>query len=155
MACLHSTCNFTAHCNKNLHFKCQQLYTYVIIVTRNQYFLLIVLCLLTQTPFCSQVITEVTLTILDLSTIHLQLKIVIWRWREGGRWVGVNSCLVGLITTESVSITFLWLLLPPEVGVNRHGQSKYEDTLKEKKRAKKKRGRPVALGEDLEQQLQA
>ena len=59
--------------------------TYVIIATRNRYFLLIVLCLLTQMPFRSQVITEVVLTVLDLSTIRLQLKIVTWRRREGGR----------------------------------------------------------------------
>ena len=98
--------------------------TYVIIATRNQYFLLIVLCLLTQMPFRSQVITEVALTVLDLSTICLQLKIVTWRQREGGRWVGVNSCWVALIATESVSIAFLWLLLPPEVGVNRHGHTR-------------------------------
>ena len=35
--------------------------------------------------------------------------------------VGVNSCLVALIATETVSIALLWRLLPPEVGVNRHG----------------------------------
>ena len=28
---------------------------------------------------------------------------------------------MALIVTESVSIAILWLLLPPEVGVNRHG----------------------------------
>ena len=32
--------------------------------------------------------------------------------------VGVNSCLVAVIATESVSIALLWLLLLPEVGVN-------------------------------------
>ena len=28
---------------------------------------------------------------------------------------------MALIATESVSIALSWLLLPPEVGVNRHG----------------------------------
>ena len=42
-------------------------------------------------------------------------------WRKLGTEVGVNSCLVALIATESVSIALSWLLLPPEVGVNRHG----------------------------------
>ena len=42
--------------------------------------------------------------------------------RKVGTEVGVNSCLVALIATESVSIAFSWLLLPPEVGFNRHGQ---------------------------------
>ena len=42
--------------------------------------------------------------------------------RKAGTEVGVNSCLVALIATESVSIALQWLLLPPEVGVNRHGQ---------------------------------
>ena len=37
--------------------------------------------------------------------------------------VGVISCSVALIATESVSIVIPWLLLPPEVGVNRHGQN--------------------------------
>ena len=32
-----------------------------------------------------------------------------------------NSCFVALIATELVSIGIPWLLLPPEVGVNRHG----------------------------------
>ena len=41
--------------------------------------------------------------------------------RKAGTEVGVNSCLVALIATESVSIALSWLLLPPEVGVNRHG----------------------------------
>ena len=41
--------------------------------------------------------------------------------RKAGTEVGVNSCLVALIATESVSIALQWLLLPPEVGVNRHG----------------------------------
>ena len=41
--------------------------------------------------------------------------------RKAGTEVGVNSCLVPLIATESVSIALSWLLLPPEVGVNRHG----------------------------------
>ena len=41
--------------------------------------------------------------------------------RKLGTEVGVNSCLVALIATESVSIALSWLLLPPEVGVNRHG----------------------------------
>ena len=48
---------------------------------------------------------------------------------ERGQWegklgteVGVNSSFVALIATESVSIAIPWLLLPPEVGVNRHGQ---------------------------------
>ena len=40
--------------------------------------------------------------------------------RKAGTEVGVNSCLVALIATESVSIALQWLLLPPEVGVNRH-----------------------------------
>ena len=39
--------------------------------------------------------------------------------RKAGMEVGVNSCLVALIATESVSIALQWLLLPPEVGVNR------------------------------------
>ena len=34
--------------------------------------------------------------------------------------VGVSSCLVTLIATESVSTALLWLLSPPEVGINRH-----------------------------------
>ena len=38
--------------------------------------------------------------------------------------VGVNSSFVALIATESVSIAILWLLLPPEVGVNKHGLEK-------------------------------
>ena len=42
--------------------------------------------------------------------------------RKAGTEVGVNSCLVAFIATESVSIALSWLLLPPEVGVNRHGQ---------------------------------
>ena len=42
--------------------------------------------------------------------------------RKAGTEVGVNCCLVALIATESVSIALQWLLLPPEVGVNRHGQ---------------------------------
>ena len=42
-------------------------------------------------------------------------------WRKLATEVGVNSCLVALIATESVSIALSWLLLPPEVGVNRHG----------------------------------
>ena len=47
------------------------------------------------------------------------------RWGEKpGTEVGVNSSFVALITTESVSIAILWLLLPPEVGVNRHGLEK-------------------------------
>ena len=33
----------------------------------------------------------------------------------------MNSCFVALIATESVSTAIPWLLLPPEVGVNRHG----------------------------------
>ena len=41
--------------------------------------------------------------------------------RKAGTEVGVNSCLVAFIATESVSIALSWLLLPPEVGVNRHG----------------------------------
>ena len=41
--------------------------------------------------------------------------------RKAGTEVGVNSCLMALIATKSVSIALLWLLLPPEVGVNRHG----------------------------------
>ena len=40
--------------------------------------------------------------------------------RKLGTEVGVNSYLVALIATESVSIALSWLLLPPEVGVNRH-----------------------------------
>ena len=44
--------------------------------------------------------------------------------RKAGTEVGVNSCLVALIATESVSIALSWLLLPPEVGVNRHGLKK-------------------------------
>ena len=44
--------------------------------------------------------------------------------RKAGTEVGVNSCLVALIATESVSIALQWLLLPPEVGVNRYGQIK-------------------------------
>ena len=44
------------------------------------------------------------------------------RWEgKPGTEVGVNSCFVALIATESVSIAIPWLLLPPEVGVNRHG----------------------------------
>ena len=39
-----------------------------------------------------------------------------------GMEVGVNSSFVALIATESVSIAIPWPLLPPEVGVNRHGQ---------------------------------
>ena len=35
--------------------------------------------------------------------------------------VSVNSSFVALIASESVSIVIPWLLLPPEVGVNRHG----------------------------------
>ena len=35
--------------------------------------------------------------------------------------VSVNSCFVALIATELVPIAILWLLLSPEVGVNRHG----------------------------------
>ena len=31
---------------------------------------------------------------------------------------------MALIATESVSIAIPWLLLSPEVGVNRHGQNK-------------------------------
>ena len=42
--------------------------------------------------------------------------------RKLGTEVGVNSCLVALVARESVSIALSWLLLPPEVGVNRHGQ---------------------------------
>ena len=43
--------------------------------------------------------------------------------RKTGTEVGVNSCLVALIATESpVSIALSWLLLPPEVGVSRPGQ---------------------------------
>ena len=38
-----------------------------------------------------------------------------------GMEVGVNSAFVALIATESVSIAIPWPLLPPEVGVNRHG----------------------------------
>ena len=41
--------------------------------------------------------------------------------RKFGTEVGVNSSFVALIATESVSIALSWLLLPPEVGVNRHG----------------------------------
>ena len=41
--------------------------------------------------------------------------------RKLGTEVGVNSSFVALIPTESVSIAILWLLLPPKVGVNRHG----------------------------------
>ena len=41
--------------------------------------------------------------------------------RKAGTEVGVNSCLVAFIATESVSIALSWLLLPPEVGINRHG----------------------------------
>ena len=41
--------------------------------------------------------------------------------RKAGTEVGVNSCSVAFIATESVSIALSWLLLPPEVGVNRHG----------------------------------
>ena len=44
--------------------------------------------------------------------------------RKAGTEVGVNSYLVALIATESVSIALSWLLLPPEVGVNRHGLKK-------------------------------
>ena len=58
-------------------------------------------------------------------------KTVIWRDRwlycslDGEKGlerieVGVNSSFVALIATESVSIAVPWLLLPPEVGVNRH-----------------------------------
>ena len=43
--------------------------------------------------------------------------------RKAGTVVGVNSCLVALVATESVSIAISWLLLPPEVGVDRHGHS--------------------------------
>ena len=39
--------------------------------------------------------------------------------RKLGTEVGVNSCLVALIGTKSVSIALSWLLLPPEVSVNR------------------------------------
>ena len=42
--------------------------------------------------------------------------------RKPGTEVGVNSSFVALIATESVSIAIPWPLLPPEVGVNRHGQ---------------------------------
>ena len=41
--------------------------------------------------------------------------------RKLGTEVGVNSSFVALIATESVSIAIPWLLLRPEVGVNRHG----------------------------------
>ena len=41
--------------------------------------------------------------------------------RKAGTEVSVNSCLLALIATKSVSIALSWLLLPPEVGVNRHG----------------------------------
>ena len=41
--------------------------------------------------------------------------------RKFGTEVGVNSSFVALIATESVSIAIPWPLLPPEVGVNRHG----------------------------------
>ena len=43
--------------------------------------------------------------------------------RKLGTEVGVNSCSVALIATESVSIALSWLLLPSEVGVNRHGHT--------------------------------
>ena len=39
-----------------------------------------------------------------------------------GTEVGVNSSFVALNATKSVSIAIPWPLLPPEVGVNRHGQ---------------------------------
>ena len=42
-----------------------------------------------------------------------------WEGKPGTE-VSVNSCFVALIATESVSIAIPWLLLPPEVGVNRH-----------------------------------
>ena len=45
--------------------------------------------------------------------------------RKAGTEVGVNNCLVALIANESVSIALSRLLLPPEVGVNRHGQTLY------------------------------
>ena len=51
---------------------------------------------------------------------------IAWRTAVGGKASNegrVNSCLVALIATESVSIALSWLLLPPEVGVNRHGHS--------------------------------
>ena len=38
--------------------------------------------------------------------------------RKAGTEVGVNSCLVALIATKSVSIALQWLLLPLEFGVN-------------------------------------
>ena len=38
------------------------------------------------------------------------------------RSASIAACLVALISTESVSITLSWPLLPPEVRVNRHGQ---------------------------------
>ena len=50
--------------------------------------------------------------------------IIAWRravGRKARTEVGVNSCLVALIATESVSIALSWLLFPPEVCVNRHG----------------------------------
>ena len=43
--------------------------------------------------------------------------------RKLGTEVDVNSSFVALIATESVSTAIPWLLLPPEVGVNRHGLS--------------------------------
>ena len=47
-----------------------------------------------------------------------------WIGRMLGTEVGINSSFVALIATELVSIAIPWLLLPLEVGVNRHGQKK-------------------------------
>ena len=48
--------------------------------------------------------------------------------RKAGTEVGVNSCLVAVIATESVSIAVWWLLLPP----SRHRKSVSIDTAKTK-----------------------
>ena len=49
------------------------------------------------------------------------------RWGgKPGTKVGVNNSFVALIATESVSIAIPWLLLPLEVGVNRHGLQEIE-----------------------------
>ena len=53
--------------------------------------------------------------------------------RKLGTEVGVNSCLVALIGTKSVSVALQWLLLPPEVSVNRHGLTYLRSSMTERR----------------------